>query len=257
MPSPESPAKRMMTRSSCTTSFCTLPGYVRSGGPLCATDRPPTLTPMVDLVLGPVGGDLVRRPERAQRRWSARASQARRGGLACCAVEVSAAISRAAQAEQRSAGDPADVTDVLLVSGTVTDVLAPAVRRSGRPSRGRRTSCPSVRAPTAAVRTGTPTPSRTASTSSSRSTSTCPAARPARRHCSTACASCSRRTHDGRRAPCRRDWASARPGRRTATSTSTCPRTVGSMPSPQPATCSAFGGWTSSRPMRTDAPACR
>ena len=83
---------------------------------------------MVDLVLGSVDGASYAVP----RELSVDGRHVRlrlvEGGLACCAVEVSAAISRAAQPEQRSAGDPGDVVDVLLVSGTVTDVLAPAVR---------------------------------------------------------------------------------------------------------------------------------
>jgi NADH-quinone oxidoreductase subunit B len=45
-------------------------------------------------------------------------------GLACCAVEVAAALSDPTLAAAASSGD---ATRVLLVSGTVTDVLAPAV----------------------------------------------------------------------------------------------------------------------------------
>ena len=53
-------------------------------------------------------------------------------GLACCSVEVMAAAlasdaSRAAGALVR--GADGDRTDVLVVSGTCTDVLAPALRR--------------------------------------------------------------------------------------------------------------------------------
>ena len=56
-------------------------------------------------------------------------------GLACCAVEVAAALSRADAADVDAADvgaadeqPPSRVLDVLVVSGTVTDVLAPAVR---------------------------------------------------------------------------------------------------------------------------------
>ncbi len=83
---------------------------------------------MVDLVLGPVGGASYAVPSELSvdgRRVRLRLVEA---GLACCAVEVSAAISRADQSPQEEPEDPADVTDVLLVSGTVTDVLAPAVQ---------------------------------------------------------------------------------------------------------------------------------
>ena len=119
----------MMTRSSCTTSFCTLPGYVRSRGPLCATDRPPTADSDGRPGAQFGGWRSVRRPGGAQRRWATSATlRLVEAGLACCAVEVSAAISRAAEPEQPSAGDLGDAVDVLLVSGTVTDVLAPAVR---------------------------------------------------------------------------------------------------------------------------------
>ena len=83
---------------------------------------------MVDLVLGPVGGTSYAVPSELSvdgRRVRLRLVEA---GLACCAVEVSAAISRAGQVSQAEPVDPSDVTDVLLVSGTVTDVLAPAVQ---------------------------------------------------------------------------------------------------------------------------------
>jgi NADH-quinone oxidoreductase subunit B len=83
---------------------------------------------MVDLVLGSVDGASYAVPRELNvdgRRVRLRLVEA---GLACCAVEVSAAISRADHPEQRSAGDPGDAVEVLLVSGTVTDVLAPAVR---------------------------------------------------------------------------------------------------------------------------------
>jgi len=49
-------------------------------------------------------------------------------GLACCAVEYVAATARAGVPPPEGDG-PAPVTDVLVVSGTVTDVTAPAVRR--------------------------------------------------------------------------------------------------------------------------------
>ena len=83
---------------------------------------------MVDLVLSSVDGAPYAVPRELSvdgRRVRLRLVEA---GLACCAVEVSAAISRAAEPEQPSAGDLGDAVDVLLVSGTVTDVLAPAVR---------------------------------------------------------------------------------------------------------------------------------
>ncbi len=83
---------------------------------------------MIDLELGPVGGASYAVPSELSvdgRRVRLRLVEA---GLACCAVEVSAAISRAAASPQQEPEDPSEVTDVLLVSGTVTDVLAPAVR---------------------------------------------------------------------------------------------------------------------------------
>jgi NADH-quinone oxidoreductase subunit B len=82
---------------------------------------------MVDLVLGPVGGASYAVPSELSvdgRRVRLRLVEA---GLACCAVEVSAAISRAGPSPAERV-EPGEVTDVLLVSGTVTDVLAPAVR---------------------------------------------------------------------------------------------------------------------------------
>src|SRR3954451_19751381 len=86
---------------------------------------------MVDLVLGPVGGASYAVPSVLSvdgRRVRLSLVEA---GLACCAVEVSAAISRADRGASLDPQDPEDATDavdVLLVSGTVTDVLAPAVR---------------------------------------------------------------------------------------------------------------------------------
>jgi NADH-quinone oxidoreductase subunit B len=53
-------------------------------------------------------------------------------GLACCSVEVMAAAlgNRASRGQGALAhGEEADVVDVLVVSGTCTDVLAPALRR--------------------------------------------------------------------------------------------------------------------------------
>ena len=52
-------------------------------------------------------------------------------GLACCSVELVAAALRrpdAREAGLREAPEAADAVDVLVVSGTCTDVLAPALR---------------------------------------------------------------------------------------------------------------------------------
>jgi NADH-quinone oxidoreductase subunit B len=49
-------------------------------------------------------------------------------GLACCAVEVAAALSRlGAASDAASAGEPAAGVNVFVVAGTVTDKLAPLV----------------------------------------------------------------------------------------------------------------------------------
>ena len=52
-------------------------------------------------------------------------------GLACCAIEFVAAAMSGSPLLQRSLAGPADggTTELLVVSGTVTDKLAPAVRR--------------------------------------------------------------------------------------------------------------------------------
>jgi NADH-quinone oxidoreductase subunit B len=53
-------------------------------------------------------------------------------GLACCSLEVMAAALRGRATRENGAlrrGDPTQTVDVLVVSGTCTDVLAPAVRR--------------------------------------------------------------------------------------------------------------------------------
>lgn len=50
-------------------------------------------------------------------------------GLACCAVEVVAAAERL-RGQGRELLAPLAAADVLLVSGTLTDLLAPAVRRA-------------------------------------------------------------------------------------------------------------------------------
>ncbi len=50
-------------------------------------------------------------------------------GLACCALETRAAQQRGAVLRPETPDDPASDLDVLLVSGTVTTVLAPLVRR--------------------------------------------------------------------------------------------------------------------------------
>jgi NADH-quinone oxidoreductase subunit B len=49
--------------------------------------------------------------------------------LACCSVEVAAAVARGllVPTQDESGSDPADDVAVLVVSGTVTDALAPAV----------------------------------------------------------------------------------------------------------------------------------
>jgi NADH-quinone oxidoreductase subunit B len=58
-------------------------------------------------------------------------------GLACCAVEVMAALLPDADAVATLAPDHRGA-DVLIVSGTVTDVMAPAVRRVYEQLTGRR-----------------------------------------------------------------------------------------------------------------------
>ena len=50
-------------------------------------------------------------------------------GLACCSLEVEAAVGSGALASE-SGSDPAPDAPVLLVSGTVTHALAPAVLRA-------------------------------------------------------------------------------------------------------------------------------
>lgn len=51
-------------------------------------------------------------------------------GLACCALEVESAVRMGLLVDDRAAGPPDDPPDhtVLLVAGTVTDALAPAVQ---------------------------------------------------------------------------------------------------------------------------------
>lgn len=51
-------------------------------------------------------------------------------GLACCGVEVMAALQDGSRGTRPDAEAPAPEAHVLLVSGTVTDVLAGAVRRA-------------------------------------------------------------------------------------------------------------------------------
>src|SRR5579864_4409368 len=53
-------------------------------------------------------------------------------GLACCAVEVSAAVRRCADLLPRAHGGAAPTVHVLVVAGTVTDKLAPLVRSAYR-----------------------------------------------------------------------------------------------------------------------------
>ncbi len=50
-------------------------------------------------------------------------------GLACCAVEFVAASMSGSPLLQRTLADGAGTTELLVISGTVTDRLAPAVRR--------------------------------------------------------------------------------------------------------------------------------
>jgi NADH-quinone oxidoreductase subunit B len=84
---------------------------------------------MVDVRLGPVGGTPYARPAPVEltigtQRYRLSLVEA---GLACCAVEVAAALSRP-PTDQADGADESRAADVLVVSGTVTDVLAPAVR---------------------------------------------------------------------------------------------------------------------------------
>ena len=53
-------------------------------------------------------------------------------GLACCAVEVSAALRRFAELLPQARGDAVPPVHVLIVAGTVTDKLAPLVRDAYR-----------------------------------------------------------------------------------------------------------------------------
>jgi NADH-quinone oxidoreductase subunit B len=80
---------------------------------------------MVDLLLGPVGGAPYASPAAVEVTVGPDVFRLAlvEAGLACCAVEVAAALSR--PGPESAAGEP---IDVLLVSGTVTDVLAPAIR---------------------------------------------------------------------------------------------------------------------------------
>jgi NADH-quinone oxidoreductase subunit B len=109
-------------------------------------------------------------------------------GLACCAIEMGAALASPCYDVMRLGvilfpASPRQA-DLICVSGTVTDKMAPAVRRlyDQMPDPKYVISMGSCR--TAAARTGTPTRSPRASTRSCRSTSTCPAARPGPRRSS-------------------------------------------------------------------------
>jgi NADH-quinone oxidoreductase subunit B len=81
---------------------------------------------VVDVRLGPVCGTPYALPAPVEVTLDGRAYRLLlvEAGLACCAVEVAAALSQPALVP----AGPEATADVLVVSGTVTDVLAPAVR---------------------------------------------------------------------------------------------------------------------------------
>jgi NADH-quinone oxidoreductase subunit B len=87
----------------------------------------------VDLPLPGLGSPADRGPVRLDLTWDGRDWTVWMVdvGLACCSVEVMAAAlaSGATRAAGRLVRDDAARVDVLVVSGTCTDVLAPAVRR--------------------------------------------------------------------------------------------------------------------------------
>ena len=128
-------------------------------------------------------------------------------GLACCAIEMGAAFGSPRYDVMRLGVIPLPASprqaDLVVISGTVTDKMAPAIapplRADARPEVR---DLDGLAAPTAAARTGTATRSPRASTRSSRSTSTCPAARPGPRRCSRASCCC-------RSASRTRTWPSA------------------------------------------------
>src|SRR5215468_2304701 len=94
----------------------------------------------VDLPVPRLGGGTQADPAQAQLRSEPGSLGAGRGislrifdaGLACCAVEVSAALRRFADLHPQAGPDVSAPVQVLVVAGTVTDKLAPLVRDAYR-----------------------------------------------------------------------------------------------------------------------------
>jgi NADH-quinone oxidoreductase B subunit len=117
-------------------------------------------------------------------------------GLACCAVEMMQMSMPRYDAERFGFAPRASPrqSDVMIVAGTLTNKMAPALRKVYDQMPEPRYVISMGSAPTAAATTTIPIRWCAAATASCRSTSTCPAARRPRRRCSTACCFCRRRS---------------------------------------------------------------
>src|SRR5262245_11181132 len=115
-------------------------------------------------------------------------------GLACCGVEVAAALRRSGSLATATAGKQ---LNVFIVAGTVTDKLAPYVLEAFQATPLPRRVLSFGACANSGVPTGTPTASPRAWTSSSRWTSTFPAARRGRRRCWPVWRWCCARGSDG------------------------------------------------------------
>ena len=110
-------------------------------------------------------------------------------GLACCAVEMIQMSMPRYDVERFGLAPRASPrqSDVMIVAGTLTNKMAPALRKVYDQMPEPRYVVSMGSAPMAAAITTIPTPSSVAATASCRSTSTCPVARRPPRRCSTAC----------------------------------------------------------------------
>ena len=117
-------------------------------------------------------------------------------GLACCAVEMMQASMPRYDVERFGFAPRASPrqSDVMIVAGTLTNKMAPALRKVYDQMPEPRYVISMGAAPTAAATTTIPTPWCAAATASCRSTSTCRAARRRPRRCFTAFCCCRRRS---------------------------------------------------------------
>jgi NADH-quinone oxidoreductase B subunit len=117
-------------------------------------------------------------------------------GLACCAVEMMQMSMPRYDIERFGIAPRASPrqSDVMIVAGTLTNKMAPALRKVYDQMPEPRYVISMGSAPMAAATTTIPIRWCAAATASCRSTSTCPAARPRRRRCCTASCCCRRRS---------------------------------------------------------------